>query len=55
MYLFFDTETAGLPRNKKTPISNLKNWPRLVQMDINGRLWQNFILHYFMLKSAFMT
>ena len=32
MYLFFDTETAGLPRNRKAPISNLKNWPRLVQI-----------------------
>ncbi|GHT58956.1 hypothetical protein AGMMS50239_04540 [Bacteroidia bacterium] len=32
MYLFFDTETTGLPRNWKAPISDLNNWPRLVQL-----------------------
>ena len=32
MYLFFDTETTGIPRNYKAPASDLKNWPRLVQM-----------------------
>lgn len=32
MYLFFDTETTGLPRDWKAPISNLDNWPRLVQL-----------------------
>ncbi len=32
MYLFFDTETTGLPRNWKAPVSDLKNWPRLVQL-----------------------
>ena len=32
MYLFFDTETAGLPRNRKAPVSDLNNWPRLVQI-----------------------
>jgi DNA polymerase III epsilon subunit-like protein len=32
MYLFFDTETTGLPRNWKAPISDLSNWPRLVQL-----------------------
>jgi DNA polymerase III epsilon subunit-like protein len=32
MYLFFDTETNGLPRNWKAPISQLSNWPRLVQI-----------------------
>lgn len=31
MYLFFDTETTGLPKNWKAPISDLNNWPRLVQ------------------------
>ena len=32
MYLFFDTETTGLPRNYKVPVSDIKNWPRLVQI-----------------------
>jgi DNA polymerase III epsilon subunit-like protein len=32
MYLFFDTETTGLPRNYKAPIEDLDNWPRLVQL-----------------------
>jgi DNA polymerase III epsilon subunit-like protein len=32
MYLFFDTETTGVPRNYKAPASDLKNWPRLVQI-----------------------
>ena len=32
MYLFFDTETTGLPRNWKAPVYDLNNWPRLVQL-----------------------
>ena len=32
MYLFFDTETTGVPRNYKAPLSDLDNWPRLVQL-----------------------
>lgn len=32
MYLFFDTETTGIPRNWNAPISDLDNWPRLVQI-----------------------
>ena len=32
MYLFFDTETTGIPRNYKAPVSDLRNWPRLVQL-----------------------
>lgn len=31
-YLFFDTETTGVPRNYKAPISDSNNWPRLVQI-----------------------
>ena len=31
-YLFFDTETTGLPRNWSAPVSDLNNWPRLVQL-----------------------
>ena len=32
MHLFFDTETTGLPGNYKAPVSDIKNWPRLVQI-----------------------
>ena len=32
MYLFFDTETTGLPKNWKAPVTDLDNWPRLVQL-----------------------
>jgi DNA polymerase III epsilon subunit-like protein len=32
MYLFFDTETTGVPRNSRAPVSNLDNWPRVVQL-----------------------
>ena len=32
MYLFFDTETTGLPKNYKAPVSDVNNWPRLVQI-----------------------
>ena len=32
MYLIFDSETTGLPRNWKAPISDLANWPRVIQI-----------------------
>ena len=43
MYLIFDTETTGLPRNKTAPLTDLENWPRLVQIawqlhDARGKL-----------------
>ncbi len=51
MYLFFDTETTGLPRNYNAPASDLENWSRLVQLafvvaDENGNIFQkeNFII-----------
>lgn len=51
MYLIFDTETTGVPHNKTAPITDLNNWPRLVQLawqlhDANGKLIarQNFIV-----------
>lgn len=31
-YIFFDTETTGVPRDYKAPASNTRNWPRLVQL-----------------------
>ncbi|WP_461487167.1 DNA polymerase III subunit alpha, partial [Pedobacter sp.] len=32
MYLIFDTETTGLPRNFNAPITDTDNWPRCVQI-----------------------
>ncbi len=32
MYLIFDTETTGLPRNWKAPITDVDNWPRCIQI-----------------------
>lgn len=32
MYLFFDTETTGLPINWKAPVGKLDNWPRIVEI-----------------------
>lgn len=30
--LFFDTETTGVPKNYKAPVSDLQNWPRVIQL-----------------------
>lgn len=32
MYLIFDTETTGLPRNWSAPITDTDNWPRCIQI-----------------------
>lgn len=47
MYLFFDTETTGLPKNYKAPASDTDNWPRLVQIawsiyDGEGNAWESY-------------
>lgn len=51
MYLFFDTETTGLPKNWRAPAENTANWPRMVQTawilhDDNGDevLSRNYII-----------
>ena len=46
MFLTFDTETTGLPKNFRAPVSDSDNWPRLVQLawqlnDNNGKLISN--------------
>jgi DNA polymerase-3 subunit epsilon len=43
MYLFFDTETTGLPRSWNAPVTDVNNWPRMVQIawqvhDATGKL-----------------
>jgi DNA polymerase III epsilon subunit-like protein len=42
MFLFFDTETTGLPRDWNAPVERLDNWPRIVQIawlmyDLEGK------------------
>ena len=32
MYLIFDTETTGLPKNWNAPITDSDNWPRCIQL-----------------------
>ncbi len=32
MYLIFDTETTGLPKNYNAPITDTDNWPRAIQI-----------------------
>ncbi len=32
MYIIFDTETTGLPRNWNAPITDTSNWPRVIQI-----------------------
>lgn len=32
MYLFFDTETTGLPLNRNARVGELDNWPRIVEI-----------------------
>jgi DNA polymerase-3 subunit alpha len=51
MYLIFDTETTGLPRNYNAPITDTDNWPRCIQVawqlhDDLGRLIEhkNFLV-----------
>jgi len=47
MYLVFDTETTGLPRNFKAPLNDFANWPRIVQLawnlyDADGTPWEKY-------------
>jgi DNA polymerase III epsilon subunit-like protein len=32
MYAFFDVETDGLPKDYNAPVTNVDNWPRIVQI-----------------------
>jgi len=46
MFLIFDTETTGLPRNYNAPLTDFDNWPRMVQIawqlhDAKGNLLQH--------------
>ena len=46
MFLVFDTETTGLPKNDNAPLTDFDNWPRMVQLawqihDEKGRFVEN--------------
>ncbi len=46
MFLIFDTETTGLPKNDNAPLTDFDNWPRMVQLawqihDEKGRFVEN--------------
>ncbi|MFA6514309.1 MAG: 3'-5' exonuclease [Patescibacteria group bacterium] len=52
MYLFFDTETTGLPKNYQAPLDDFSNWPRIVQIawslyDFSGNHWES---HSYIIK-----
>jgi DNA polymerase III epsilon subunit-like protein len=32
MYMIIDCETTGLPRSWKAPVTDLENWPRVIQL-----------------------
>jgi len=47
MYLVFDTETTGLPKNYQAPLDDFSNWPRIVQIawslyDAAGNHWESY-------------
>jgi DNA polymerase III epsilon subunit-like protein len=47
MYLVFDTETTGLPKNYQAPLDDFFNWPRIVQIawslyDAEGNHWESY-------------
>ncbi len=47
MYLIFDTETTGLPKNYQAPLDDFSNWPRAVQIawslyDSEGNHWESY-------------
>jgi DNA polymerase-3 subunit alpha len=52
MYLIFDTETTGVPHNKAAPISDLENWPRLVQLawQLHDRYGKLVAHHNYLIK-----
>ncbi len=52
MYLVFDTETTGLPKNYQAALDDFSNWPRMVQIawaifDKEGHNWlkKSFVIY----------
>ena len=46
MIIFFDTETTGLPKDWKAPMTKLDNWPRVLQL-----AWALFDWHGNLIRS----
>ncbi len=57
MYLIFDTETTGLPKNYSAPIEDLDNWPRLVQLawQLHGPKGELIAAHNYIVKPEGFT
>ena len=47
MYIVFDTETTGLPKDWKAPVTKVDNWPRLVQLG-----WMRFDAQHQLVSEA---
>jgi len=50
LHLIFDTETTGLPKNWKAPLTDSDNWPRLVQLSWILTDGINKVEHDFIIK-----
>ena len=52
MYLIFDTETTGLPKNWKAPITDVDNWPRCIQIawQLHDEMGELIEHHDFLIK-----
>ncbi|MCH8554467.1 MAG: DNA polymerase III subunit alpha, partial [Schleiferiaceae bacterium] len=52
MFLIFDTETTGLPRDYNAPITDSDNWPRLVQLawQVHDKQGQLVEVHNYIVK-----
>ena len=57
MYLFFDTETTGLPPDWNAPLTEFDNWPRLVQLGyiLHDREGNRLIEESFIVKPVGFT
>ena len=46
MFLLFDTETTGLPKNWNAPLTDFDNWPRVVQIAWQLHGLQGNLIHH---------
>jgi DNA polymerase III epsilon subunit-like protein len=55
MNIFFDTETTGIPKNYNAPISDVGNWPRLVQLGfiVKDDDWEAYAKEYIIKPAGF--
>lgn len=57
MYLIYDTETTGLPKNFSAPVTDSENWPRLVQVawQLHNSMGELIEVKNFIIKPADFT